>query len=174
LVEETDVESSDRLKRGHVREDGMILLRRRAGVEVWGTVEQYRNLINTQYKATTKKRLNYNNGTKFKIGYQDPDTGLYFIRVLGNYKPLFGTLEQLNEYRAKRRTIFEKYKIKKHKNPHIFKRGDWDPVLNLYFWKYNTQSGNPIWYNKEKFEARHNREKSATKARREKKKHGKA
>lgn len=168
------MESADRLKRGHVREDGMILLRRRAGVEVWGTVEQYRNLINTQYKATTQKRLNYNETKKFKIGDKHPETGLYFIRVLGNYKPLFGTLEQLEEYRRKRRAIFQNYKIKKHKNPHIYKRGDWDPILNLYFWKYNTQSGTPIWYTKDRFEDKWKKEKFLTKARRERKKHGKA
>jgi len=168
------VEQPSRLKRGTVREDGKVLIRRTYGKEVWGTPEQYRNLINTQYKLTTKLRLEYNESKKFKIGDQDPATGLYFIRVLGNYKPLFGTLEQLEEYKAKRKNIFQNYKTKKHKNPQIYKRGDRDPILNLYFWKYNTQSGSPIWYTKEKFEKTLLRDKLTRRKRIERLKHGKA
>lgn len=168
------MEHPSRLKRGHIREDGKVFLRRSYGTEIWGTPEQYKKLIETQYKSTTTKRLNYNKGIKYKIGDLDTETGLYFIRIMGNYKPKFGTLEELKEYKEKRRNIFQNYKIKKHKNPHIYSRGDWDPILNLYFWKYNTQSGSPIWLTKERFVEKSKRENLAAKQRRERKKHGKA
>ncbi len=162
-----------KIKRGTVREDGLVFLRRSRGKEKWGTVEQYKNLVDVQHKATTKKRIAYKSAIKFKIGEQDSETGLYFIRTLGNYKPKFGTLQELEEYKNKRKNIFKNYKFKKHRNPQIYKRGHWDPILNLFFWKYNTQSGSEIWYTKAKFLERSRKENLAAKERRERKKHGK-
>lgn len=147
------------MKRGTVREDGKVLLRTHYGQQIWGTVEQYNRLVATQYRWVTERRLKSKLDKQWRIGEQDPETGLYFIRTMGNYKLKFGTLEELEEFRVKRKNIFKNYKEKKHKNTCIYKRGDIDPILNLYFWKYNTQSGNPIWYTKEMFLAKLAKEK---------------
>jgi hypothetical protein len=143
---------SNKIKRGAVREDGMILLKRYAGEEIWVTREHYDKYIKSYKKHIAKRMMDYrNNGKRWRVGEFNPENGLYFLRNNGAYRPIFGTLEQLAEHRRK---VAEKTtKYWKNRKPFIRtrKRGDIDPVLNLIFWRYNCRDGTELWLTPEKF-----------------------
>lgn len=150
------------MKRGTVREDGMVYLRKRRGVEIWGSQEEWNHMEKWRREYMEKRRIQYRSlpaNKKYKIGDYNPETGLYFIRKSGNLNPIWGTKEQLDQYREKRRQMKLVYMdrmkfVKKEKMAKIqtrWRRGDIDPVLGLVFFKYNSDNGNEIWYTKEKF-----------------------
>jgi len=147
-------------KRGTVREDGKIFIKMIKGKEFWGSQEQWENHEKWRKDYLDLQRNRYRNETKkWKIGEMNPDTGLFFIRLCGNYKPIFGTLEQVEAYKTKRKNIKERYKARVQPNKQAViesyeirrHRGDFDPVLNIYFYKYNSMTGKEIWIDKERF-----------------------
>ncbi len=144
-------------KRGTVREDGKIFLEVRKGEEVWVAKDVWEKHISWRKKYIDIKRTEHRNKTKkWKIGDLNPENGLYFIRYGGNYTPIWGTEERLQSYRKQRYATNLVYKekmkdIKKINKESKRKRGDWDPILNLYFFKYNSLTGVEIWYTKEVF-----------------------
>ncbi len=143
---------SKKLKRGAVREDGKILLKRYAGEEIWVTQEQYDNFIKSYKKHITKRMMDYrNNGKRWKIGEYNAENGLYFIRNNGAYRPIFGTLEQLAEYRRKVAEKTSRYWKARKPFEKTYKRGDIDPVLNLVFWRYNNRDGKEMWRTPEQY-----------------------
>jgi len=154
-------------KRGTVREDGLIYIRKKFGREVWGTQEQWEKLKEWSAKYNDACRNQHRNkNKKWKIGEYNPDNGMYFLRCSGNYKPMWGTIEEVQQLRDKKRQIKIAYKsrmadVKKEalKNTPIKrKRGDFDPILNLYFYKLNCLTGVEIWYEKERFQHYINKE----------------
>ncbi len=144
-------------KRGTVREDGKIFLKIRKGEEVWVAKDVWENHISWRKKYNDIKRTEHRNKTKkWKIGDPNLENGLYFIRYSGNYTPIWGTEKRLTEYRNQRYAIKLAYREKMKDVKNINKqtkrkRGDWDPILNLYFFKYNSLNGSEIWYTKEVF-----------------------
>lgn len=150
----------EKLKRGHVREDGMVLLRRRHGQDFYVTKERYESYLKSYKKHIDKRRQSYREvERKWKIGEINPETGLYFIRNNGAYRPIFGTLNDLEIYRNKVREKQKKYISCRKTFEKKWRRGDVDPVMSLYFWKYNYRDGKEIWLTKEKFNAQLDREK---------------
>jgi hypothetical protein len=150
------------MKRGTVREDGMVYLRKRRGKEIWGTQEEWNHIEKWRKDYMEKRRSQYRSlpeNKKYKIGQYNPENGLYFIRKSGNLSPIWGTKEQLDKYKEKRRQMkvvyVERMKfVKKERMANLQirrRRGDIDPVLGLVFFKYNADNGNEIWYTKEKF-----------------------
>lgn len=150
------------MKRGTVREDGMVYLRKRRGKEIWGSKEEWNHMEKWRKDYMEKRRALYRSlpaDKKYKIGDYNPTTGLYFIRKSGNLNGIWGTKEKLDKYREKRKQMKVVYidrmkVVKKEKMTNIqnrWKRGDIDPVLGLVFFKYNSDNGNEIWYPKEKF-----------------------
>jgi hypothetical protein len=155
-------------KRGTVREDGLVYIRKRNGKEIWGSPEQWENSKQWHLKYNDKcMNLHRKKNKKWKIGEYNPENEMYFIRSSGNYNNIWGTLEEVQKLRDKKRQMKLAYKarmieVKKEnlKNAPIKrKRGDIDPVLNLYFFKLNSLTGVEIWYSKEKFQKYINKEK---------------
>jgi hypothetical protein len=150
-------------KRGTVREDGLVYIRKSRNKEVWGTQEQFENLIKKSAAYIERKRNESRNSTnkKWKLGEYNPDIGLYFIRKTCNQSIIWGTAEQLQTHREKRKKMRLDYKSRIQPNKKNViesfeirrKRGDLDPILNLYFYKYNSTSGNEMWLTKEKFDS---------------------
>jgi len=150
------------MKRGTVREDGMIYIRKNRDKEIWGTKQEFERTEKWR-KEYMEKRRNMDRSLpenkKYKIGQYNPENGLYFIRKSGSLTAIWGTEEQLLEYRKKRKAMkvvyIQKMKVlKKEKMSNLerrWRRGDLDPVLGLVFFKYNSDNGNEIWYAKEKF-----------------------
>ena len=142
----------EKIKRGTVREDGLVFLKNHFDKQIWLTREKYDSYAETYKNYITKRMMDHrSNGKKWKIGDFNPENGLYFLRTNSAYRPIFGTLEQLVE---RRRKISEKtseyWKIRKP-FVRIRKRGDIDPILNLIFWRYNCRSGTEIWLTPNKF-----------------------
>lgn len=150
------------MKRGTVREDGMVYLRKVRGKEVWGTAEQFANLEKWRKNYMEKRRNDFRLlpiEKRFKIGDYNPENGKYFIRLSGNLTPMWGTPEDVIKFRNQRREIKEKYvarkkeeRLNQNKPEHRWKRGDIDPILNLVFFKYNYLTGAEFWYTREKFD----------------------
>jgi hypothetical protein len=151
-----------KLKRGTIGEDGRVYLRKKKGQEIWGTKEDFERMEKWRMQYMEKRRAFYRalpEDKKYKIGQQNPETGLYFIRTSGNLNPIWGTKENLDEYRKKRKQLRLSYiqkikplKIERMNNlQNRWRRGDIDPILGLLFFKYNSQTGNEIWMTKEKF-----------------------
>lgn len=151
------------MKRGFVRDDGMVFLRRKKGAIIWGTKESWEKLEKNRLEYMKKRYAHYKSlpeNQKFKIGDYNHETGLYFIRKSGNLNPIWGTKDQLDAYRSKRRNIRKSYREKLSesrvvtKNSHEIKRrrGDIDPVLNLIFFRYNTDSGKELWMSPQRWE----------------------
>lgn len=162
------------MKRGTVREDGMILLRTKKGVQIWGNQEQWNNAEKWRLNYMEKRRNMYRNSEvkKWKIGELNPENGKYYIRNSGNYTPIWGTLDDVIKYQKQKRDMKVKYleKMKQQKRlvaiENKRRRGDIDPILNLIFFKYNCLTGSEIWYNKEKFETIMEKERKKRKERR--------
>jgi hypothetical protein len=157
------------MKRGTVREDGMVYLRKRKGKEIWGNQEEWIHIEKWRKEYMEKRRIQYRSlpaEKKYKIGEYNPEIGLYFIRKSGNLNPIWGTKEQLDKHREKRRQMKVVYiqrmkVVKKEKMANLenrWRRGDIDPVLGLVFFKYNSDNGNEIWYKKEKFNLMRNKD----------------
>ena len=163
------------MKRGTIREDGMVLLRTKKGQQIWGTQHQWEKAEAWRINYMNKRRSIYRNISpekKWKIGDYNPEIGKYYIRNSGNYTPIWGTIEELNKYREQRKDIKTKYvqKLKKQKRLESLqgnkrRRGDIDPVLNLVFFKYNYLTGAEFWYTKEKFNSMIQKEKAYRKRR---------
>ena len=82
------------LKRGFVREDGMVYLRSKKGVQIWGIKEDWERIEKNRIEYMNKRRTMYRampSELKYKIGYYNPETKLYFIRKSVNLSPLWGT-----------------------------------------------------------------------------------
>lgn len=162
------------MKRGTVREDGMILLRTKKGVQIWGNQEQWNNAEKWRLNYMEKRRNMYRNSEvkKWKIGDLNPENGKYYIRNSGNYTPIWGTIDDVIKYQKQKRDMKVKYleKMKQQKRlvaiENKRRRGDIDPILNLIFFKYNSLTGSEIWYNKEKFETIMEKERKKRKERR--------
>jgi hypothetical protein len=159
---EFEDKSMEGLKRGAVRADGMVLVRRKNGVEIWGTKEQLDTLKLTNQKYMEQRRTEYRKISKEKkwnIGDYNPQNGLYFIRRSGNLNCIWGTKDRLEKYREQRKLIRLKYvdnlkekKIDVRESYGIKRRrGDIDPILNKIFWKYNSTSGKEMWLNRETY-----------------------
>lgn len=151
------------LKRGFVREDGMVYLRTKKGVQIWGTKADWERMEKTRIEYMEKRRIMYRalpSELKYKIGQYNPETKLYFIRKSGNLSPMWGTKHELDMYRLKRKEMRLSYinrlKSTKNETKNSYgirrRRGDIDPILNLVFFKYNTDSGKEMWMSKEKWE----------------------
>jgi len=142
----------EKLKRGHVREDGMILLRRKGDKEHYVSKECYDRCIEYYRNYRAKRRESYRaSEKKWKIGELNPDNGLYFIRNNGAYRPIFGTMEQVNAYR---KVVTNKQKIYfDTRKPYVKERcrGDVDPILNLVFWRYHYRTGREFWVTRENY-----------------------
>jgi len=142
-------------KRGYQREDGLVLIRRKHGQEIYGTIQELEDMRQKHREYMAKLRIINKDQKKWKIGEFNPENNLYFIRKSGNLKPMWGTIEQLQIHIKKRKQIkinyIQKMKAIKSIPEQKRKRGDVDPILNLYFWKYNYISGKEIWLTKEKF-----------------------
>jgi hypothetical protein len=150
------------LKRGAVRADGMVLIRRKKGVEIWGSKEQFDALKLAHQKYMERRRAEYRKipkEKKWNIGDYNPQNGLYFIRTSGNLNYIWGTKDRLEKYREQRKLLRLKYvdklKQKKLETKESYgikrKRGDIDPILNKVFWKYDFTSGKEIWLDREKY-----------------------
>jgi len=143
------------MKRGTVREDGMIYIRKNRDKEIWGTKQEFERTQKWR-KEYMEKRRNMDRSLpenkKYKIGQYNPENGLYFIRKSGNLTAIWGTEEQLLEYRKKRKAMkvvyIQKMKVlKKEKMSNLerrWRRGDLDPVLGLVFFKYNSDNGSQL------------------------------
>jgi len=151
------------MKRGFVREDGMVYLRTKKGVQIWGTKTDWERMEKTRIEYMEKRRMMYHAmppELKYKIGQYNPETKLYFIRKSGNLSPIWGTKSELEMYRLKRKEMRLKYvnrlKNTKNQTKNSYgirrRRGDIDPILNLVFFKYNTDSGKEMWMSPEKWE----------------------
>lgn len=161
-------------KRGTVREDGKIFIKMIKGKEFWGSQEQWDNNEKWRKEYMEKQRNHYRTvERKYKIGEYNPENGLYFMRLCGNYKPIWATFEQVEAYKAQRKEIKQKYKARMMPNKENVilgygirrRRGDYDPILNIYFYKYNSMTGKEIWLDKERFDRRIRQEKEARKNR---------
>jgi len=147
-------------KHGTVREDGKIYLRTRLGKQIWGTQEDWDNAQSWRRQYNLKKMLEHRSkDKKWKIGEFNSENGLYYLRASGNYTPMWGTLEQVQKLREQKRAMKLAYKEKMRpvkaeniQNNPKRRRGDFDPILNLYFYKRNCLTGVEIWYPKEKFQ----------------------
>jgi len=107
---EFEDKSMEGLKRGAVRADGMVLVRRKNGVEIWGTKEQLDTLKLTNQKYMEKRRTEYRKISKEKkwnIGDYNPQNGLYFIRRSGNLNCIWGTKDRLEKYKGRERLPHE-------------------------------------------------------------------
>ena len=143
---------SKKLKSGTVREDGKVLLKRYAGEEIWVTKERYESNKKSYKKHIQKRMMEYRaNGKKWRIGEYNPENGLYFIRNNPAYRPIFGTMEKLIEYRKKVAEKTNRYWKNRKPFEKVYKRGDIDPILNLVFWRYNCRDGKEMWKTPEQF-----------------------
>lgn len=151
----------EKLKRGHVREDGMVLLRRKGDKEQYVSKECYDRCLEYYKNYRAKRRESYRaTERKWKIGEFNPENNLYFIRNNGAYRPIFGTMEQVNAYR---KTIGVKQTIYyQNRKPYekVRRRGDVDPVLNLVFWRYHYRTGGEFWVTRENYLERLEKERS--------------
>ena len=146
-----------KIKPGFLREDGKVFLNYKKGKENWGTQSDYEN-IKIWWRNYRLKRKAYVI-KNYKIGYYSEEKKLYFIRTSGSLSEIWGTKDELDSYRAKKRSMklkyFEKMKSVKEQSKKMREitrsRGDIDPILNLIFWKYNSLNGNEIWIRPEKF-----------------------
>ena len=147
------------MKRGTVREDGMVLLRTKKGVAIWGTKEQWDNMEKWRINYMEKRRNMYRQpqNKKWKIGEYNPDNGKYYLRNSGNYTPMWGTWDDVLKHKQQKKDMKTKYVEKMKQESRLKtiqnkrKRGDIDPILNLIFFKYNCLTGAEIWYTKDKF-----------------------
>lgn len=147
------------MKRGTIREDGMVLLRTKKGQMIWGTKEQWDRLEQWRVNYMNKRRSIYRKleNKKWKIGEYNPENQKYYVRNSGNYTPIWGTLDDVIKYKQKKKDMKVKYtqKMKQEKRLEAIqnkrRRGDIDPILNLIFFKYNCLTGAEIWYTKENF-----------------------
>jgi len=101
------------IRRGTVREDGRIfwcykVRKNKKRYECWLTPEQFKEWDAKRIQYAKRKRAEYNAQQKALppeernyIGKYDPATGLYFLQIMTNGKPQYGTFEKLQEFKEK-------------------------------------------------------------------------
>lgn len=110
-----------KLKRGTMREDGMVFARMYRGKETWITPQQYEKREQTRRAYVRKCAANYKRRQLAKsimdrnyLGRYDPYTDKYFLGITSAGKEMWGTKQQLcktrNDMNSRRKKFTERCK----------------------------------------------------------------
>ena len=102
------------IRRGTVREDGKLFWAYKVSkgkkYEIWLSKEKYDSYEKTRKKYYSAKLEKYRDDQskldpkdRNTFGKYNPENGLYFIRLNSNSIPQYGTLEEVEKFRSKRR-----------------------------------------------------------------------
>jgi len=138
-----------------------------SGKEVWGTkfqLEKYRKRLNDRRKDMSERLKKLQNDLKF--GDPNPNNPQEFVCFFIGKKPYFGSAKKLEERKKSRAISYRKldmfYKTKRMMvlqalNKRL-RRGAINQENGLIFWEY-SESGKEIWFVKEIFDERQEKEK---------------
>jgi chaperonin cofactor prefoldin len=138
-----------------------------SGKEVWGSksqLEKYRKRLNDRRKDMTQRLKEFQ--TNLKFGDPNPNNPEEFVCFFIGKKPYFGSAKKLEERKKSRAISYRKldmfYKTKRMMvlqalNKRL-RRGAINQENGLIFWEY-SESGKEIWFVKEIFDERQEKEK---------------